>query len=237
MNTFNRLQVLKAIYTIYDEVVADWDPACRAACSICCTADVTATTIEAYLILEETADRREEWFRRIAMMDAEGRFRPAFTINHLAELCRRNQELPPETPPSGTSRCPFLDETQQCLIYVVRPFGCRSMFSRRDCRHQGHADMDERWMAVNELFMQYIEHIDVHGGTGNLLDVLMFFSDPARQQAYQHSQQIARRPNGLFNELLSNQPITCLPSVIACGKMLEPVVERLNRINIAPPAV
>jgi hypothetical protein len=39
-------------------------------------------------------------------------------------------------------------------------------------------------ITVNNLFLQYIEHIDFHGCSGNLSDVLLFLKSKERLESY-----------------------------------------------------
>jgi hypothetical protein len=50
------------------------------------------------------------------------------------------------------------------------------MVSSVRCRPGGAAHLDPFLTAVNDLFVQYIEHLDAQGHTGNLRDVLSFLS-------------------------------------------------------------
>lgn len=227
MNTATRLRVLKEIYAVYDEVVAANASVCEPRCSACCTTDITATTIEAFLIVADGAGLAADMRRHLQEAATQTRFKPLLSINTLADICGRGQTPPAETTPAGTGVCPFLAE-QLCSIYAVRPFGCRSMTSRTDCRQQGYATMDDARIATNELFMQYIEHIDAHGRTGNLIDVLLLLETSANQQAYQEGNfEVAA------DRLPANRPIRFLATAAGHRGVLEPIIERLNQINIA----
>jgi len=65
------------------------------------------------------------------------------------------------------------------------------MVSSIDCRKTGHAQVDEFILTVNNLFLQYIEHIDPHGGTGSLIDILLYFDQPALLETFQRKMTIA----------------------------------------------
>jgi hypothetical protein len=46
------------------------------------------------------------------------------------------------------------------------------MVSKRCCSETGFAEMDPVVMTVNDVFMQFIEHLDTGGFSGNFTDVL-----------------------------------------------------------------
>ena len=61
-----------------------------------------------------------------------------------------------------------------CSVYPVRPFACRCFFSKEDCAENECATIDDFVLAVNNIFLQVIEHVDQDRFTGNLTDILLF---------------------------------------------------------------
>ena len=199
-------EFLERLYHIHDTFCAGSGAyACRKGCDTCCTANVTMTTLEGIRLLEhlETAGRN----KALAALDAQAggsRFRPLVTINQLAGLCMRDEEVPEETVDPRSGSCPLVTD-RMCPGYDARPFGCRSMLSRTTCDPAGEADMPGAVMAVNTVLAQYLEAVDQPGFTGNLLDVLSYLRNPIHRQCYQ-DQQVISKPN----LLLANQPLPVL---------------------------
>jgi Fe-S-cluster containining protein len=184
MQMKNRHDRLLKIYGLYDSFCSEMQLFCRKGCSLCCTTNVTLTSLEAELILaylQEHARSLPESL--LAAATGDTRFRPTITINHLAELCASGADFPDEAADPYAGACPLL-EGGLCAIYAVRPFGCRAMQSLCDCRREGVADMPDWVLSANTLFLQYIEAADADGITGNLIDVLMMGAErlPARNK-------------------------------------------------------
>ncbi|QTA79703.1 Putative zinc- or iron-chelating domain-containing protein [Desulfonema limicola] len=169
-----KLAALEHIYLVYDRYSQDWETACRRFCSRCCTRNLIVTSIEAYKIAEYLENRGESFLIEKLSASADlRRFQPLITTNKMAELCSNGREIPEEESNPQWGPCPLL-ENDECPVYEVRPFGCRCMVSSQDCNKTGYADMEPFIVTVNNVFLQYIEHIDADGYTGNLTDMLIF---------------------------------------------------------------
>ncbi len=179
MDLDTKLVVLNRIYRIYDDYCSKRDVACRRYCAHCCTRNVTLTTLEGCLIknhLEKTGNT--VLLEKLKDTRTRDRFQPKLTTNTMAALCMEGKDLPEEESDVSVGECPFLTD-DNCPIYPVRPFGCRLMSSTIRCDKGGHAVMDPFLLTVNDIFMQYIEHIDQDGMTGNFIDVLLHLSSPS----------------------------------------------------------
>ena len=136
---------------------------------------------------------------RLSVFSDQPRFIPNQTINTLAQDCAKSDEISEEQHDLGQGVCPLLiDDT--CAIYAARPLACRAMVSSRDCRLTGYATMDPFILSVNNVLMQFAEHIDRDGLTGNLTDVLLYLSIKENRHSYQKKccykgrKRIARQP-------------------------------------------
>jgi hypothetical protein len=58
------------------------------------------------------------------------------------------------------------------------------MMSEKDCSQTGYATIDEFTLTVNNIFLQAVEHLDRDGLSGNLSDIIVFFSSPTTIEAY-----------------------------------------------------
>jgi len=175
----NGFKILETIYALHAKVLEPMDLACRAGCDVCCTRNVSVTSLEADLISNhlKKADR-PDLEESLAVAKNLPRFKPLVTTNGLAHLCRRGEEPPEETIDPDWRPCPLLVE-HRCSIYAVRPFACRCMVSKSECLKGGQAEIDDYLLALNTVFMQFIEHADADGHTGNLIDMLVPETDGA----------------------------------------------------------
>lgn len=158
--------------------------ACKKYCSACCTPDVTMTTLEGYLIADHmTSKGQADVLENIQAKISKNRFIPKITTNRLADLCMKGVDPPEEEKKPSNKSCPVLKDNL-CPIYEVRPFGCRSFMSKHDCIKAGYADVDPFAMTLNTLFMQFIEHIDFMGFSGNFADILLLMTSKVNQDNY-----------------------------------------------------
>lgn len=168
-----RLAWLERLYDVHDAFVQKLTLHCRVGCAACCTRSVTITTLEAAHIVARLSSRgASHLLDRLSTAADTDRFRPRITLNELAAICMRDGQPPDDPNDPGWGACPFL-ENDRCVMYPIRPFGCRLMVSTLNCAETGCAEMPEAALAVGQALQQSIEHADAGGLTGNLLDVLM----------------------------------------------------------------
>jgi hypothetical protein len=179
-----RLDILKKIYGLYDDAVKNLDVACKKYCSSCCTPNVTMTTLEGYLISDHViSNGQAELFENIQAKISKNRFKPQITTNRLADLCMKGDDPPEEEKTHSNESCPVLKDNL-CPIYELRPFGCRCFISKHDCSKAGYAEVDPFDMTVSTLFMQFVEHIDFMGFSGNFADVLLVMASKENRGHY-----------------------------------------------------
>jgi len=178
-NNAEKIEILETIYTLHENLMSEMDLACLPGCDLCCTRNVSVTSLETDLISEHLDKAvRPDLYESLAAAKNLPRFQPLVTTNGLAHLCRLGKEPPEETVNPDWRPCPFLDD-HRCSIYSVRPFACRCMVSRTVCQHGGQAEIEDYLLSLNTVFMQFIEHADARGFTGNLIDMLQPESDEA----------------------------------------------------------
>jgi Fe-S-cluster containining protein len=200
MDIKNRMILLKKVTRIYEDFVAEHAVACRKQCAVCCTCNVTLTTLEGLLLINQVADEQHKHlFAQIKTSIAQPRFQPTTSINQMAQMCVQGLDIPDETADPAMGDCPLLDN-ESCPVYLSRPFACRAMLSTVSCRPGGQAQITPFVLTVNQIFLQYLEAIDVPGFSGNLIDILAFLSEPQHQHAYETG-QIAAPPAGLTKNL------------------------------------
>ena len=69
------------------------------------------------------------------------------------------------------NRCPFLQKNSRCLIYVVRPFSCRQLYSLKKCGEQGPT-VHRRAVELARAAVARIQEIDDTGYSGHLSYIL-----------------------------------------------------------------
>jgi Fe-S-cluster containining protein len=227
MNLNTKLTVLERMLDIYDRFVSGFDLACEKYCAHCCTANVTMTTLEGYRIITHLAQSGEagtlEAIHRQAHPD---RFMPRVTLNRMADICARGGEPPEEHLNSDAGPCPVL-AGDACPLYGVRPFGCRCMVSSRNCGQTGFAEMDPLILTVNDVLLQYLEHIDAKGYTGNFADVMRFLEADQNRQNYAAG-RFGAAPAGL----VANQPVFVLMIPPEHRERIEPLLNQLRSIHV-----
>ncbi|RUM87897.1 MAG: hypothetical protein DSZ23_05115 [Thermodesulfatator sp.] len=167
----SRFSALKAIYDFYDEFTNGLSIACQKGCHVCCTTNVTATSLETdYLIQSGKMDKH--LLKKMEEERQKDHFIPSTTINTTAALCLAQKAIPEETSSQTFEPCPLLDENGLCSVYEYRPFSCRAMCSDTVCTEGGQANMPPFLVTVNLALYQILEHIDREGWYGNLLDMI-----------------------------------------------------------------
>lgn len=219
-----RLQLLKGLYAIHDAFCATFQLACGKGCRLCCTANVTLTSLEARLIAAKWhADSSGTPLQALTETDRR-RFQPRLTINRIAELCLQDQEIPEEAAEPLAGSCPLL-RGDDCSIYTVRPFACRAMVSRCTCLPGGEADMPEPLLAANNVLMQYIEALDNGGGFGNLADMLLIICTTEADQV-----DSAVRSAVNDGKLAANRSIPALMVPPECREALKQLMAEIQRL-------
>ena len=176
-------KILQAIYIHAENRYKAIDFVCAQGCASCCTQGVTITTLEAEIIhayLQESGCL-EDLESVIGIESSNG---PGMTTNRFAGLCLQGEGLPPEEHEWPQGACGFL-RRNSCTIYPVRPFGCRSFFSKKRCDIHGTAEVPEIQITVNTVLMQVIEHFDQGREWGFVADQLRCIHAPSED---------ARRP-------------------------------------------
>jgi hypothetical protein len=100
---------------------------------------------------------------------------PKMTTNDFAKACLDGQDIAPEVHHNMAS-CPFLEENI-CMIYPVRPFGCRFFVSTLQCSASQPAQMSDAYFEASMAVNQLIEHLGQKEYWGNMLDVLPALCD------------------------------------------------------------
>ncbi len=220
-----KIALLDQLYSLFDDYANTETIACKRQCAICCTCNMTLTTLEGYKIISLLDARaKSALVQHIYDAAEQRRFKPQLTTNQMARHCMTDQEIPDEIIDPAWGLCLFLSENE-CPIYPIRPFGCRCMMSRINCADTGYADIDAFTLTVANLFHQFIEHLDQGGMTGNLIDVLLFFCDDNNLNAYQSDKMDMKAA-----DLIPNSPIPVLMIPPEHRERVEALLEALQKV-------
>lgn len=222
-----KLNILHQMNRIYDEFISGYELACDRLCASCCTRNVTMTTIEGYRVLNYLDScNKSALLEKVKSEGKKRRYIPSITTNQMAQLGYEGKEVPEEDMPQAVETCPIL-ENDECPIYEARPFGCRCMVSHHICADKGYAETEPFVVTVNNVFFQFLEHIDGDGYFGNFSDVLMFLETEADP-----SDELTGNIRYQKFDLLKNQPLSILLVPPEYAERIKPILESLRNINV-----
>ncbi len=216
---------LKAVFDLFESLVKNTDWVCGQKCAACCTCNVTMTSLEAQLMVSQLSDDLKQSIKdKIKAHVVSKKYVPKLTFNRFARLCRQGKDIPEEENDPLWGRCALL-ETKLCMVYEYRPFGCRALLSSVDCKENGYARIPPFVLTLNNLFLQYIEHLDHDGFSGNLSDMLALYLTHEAETS--DPEKIA----GLADERFTpNEKISVLMIPPEHRGEIGPVIEKLNGI-------
>ncbi len=227
------LEKIEQIYALYDTVIDGSDMACRKGCAGCCTCNVTLTGLEARFLLTALDSReKQDLVRSVRNSFPRNRYCPDATWNGFAAECISGGKSEAAGTDPAWGQCPLL-ENALCSVYPVRPFGCRCLWSDVDCRQSGYARMAPFVLTLNNVFLQYIEHLDCNGISGNLSDMLLYLSGNDNTGPDGVKAEIESNGSSPGLHLIDNRPIPALMVPPEHRKRIMNTVNNLNRI-LAP---
>ncbi len=216
---------LKAVFDLFESQVKNENWVCGQKCAECCTCNVTMTSLEAqFLASQLSVDLKQTIKDKLNTHAVSKKYIPKLTFNRFARLCRQGKDIPEEENDPLWGRCALL-ETQLCTVYEYRPFGCRALLSSIDCKENGYARIPPFVLTLNNLFLQYIEHLDYDGFSGNLSDMLALYLTHEAETS--DPEKIAGPADERFTP---NEKISVLMIPPEHRERIRPVVEKLNAI-------
>jgi hypothetical protein len=157
---------LKGIYERFEKDAEEFkkQAICKIGCSYCCTdvGNVDANTLEGLIIWERV---------RSFPQALKGK-----TRKKLAQNTREKEK-------HRIARCPFLQEDHTCLIYDIRPFSCRQLYSIRTCRGRGPT-VHRQAMALTKKAVKEMQQLDDTGYSGHLSFILHLLDRPGFAKLY-----------------------------------------------------
>ncbi len=142
------------IYAQFEEAAAKFrqTAVCAPGCAFCCTemGNVDITTLEGLLIRDRLGKLKRPVAAKIAKL--------------LNRDIRKKER-------AAKNRCPFLQKNSRCLIYDVRPFSCRQLYSLKKCGEQGPT-VHHHAVELARTAVARIQAVDDTGYSGHLSYIL-----------------------------------------------------------------
>lgn len=155
---------------IYDDFENDAAPykaqaACAKGCAFCCSdaGSIHITTLEGLAIRG-----RINRYPRPRQVAVERKL--------AADMRQRERKNP--------SACPFLMKNRACMIYDVRPFSCRRIYSLAVCSRDRHPVISRQVMARGDEAIRALQLLDDNGYSGHLSYILHMLNTPAFLSVY-----------------------------------------------------
>ena len=137
---------------------------CKPGCGFCCTfmGNIDIVTLEGLIILEHIGSQPEEL---------------------RAALKKKIPENRTEKEKGYKPPCPFLQETNTCLIYAVRPFSCRQLYSVKECSASGPVAHRQAVESARSTVRE-IQKLDDNGYSGHISYILHLLEDAGFRKLY-----------------------------------------------------
>jgi len=222
-----KINTLNQINRIYDDVIKNYDLACGPFCAHCCTRNVTMTTLEGFRIAKHLESANKiDLLKKVKAAEGLFRYVPIVTTNQMAQMGYEGKDIPEDDTGEAAEVCPIL-ENAECPVYKVRPFGCRCLVSTHNCGEKGYAEIDPFLVTVNNVFFQFIEHIDEEGFFGNFTDVMLFLETGTT--VFNKEKDTIKYPG---SGLLKNHSLSVLLIPPEHREKIRPILESLQNIKV-----
>jgi len=156
-----KLDKIKDIYNAFEtEAVAYKEKAaCRKGCAYCCTdaGSIDITTLEGLVILEKV---------RSLLRPQQVKVNKA-----LAGDLKKKEK-------GQRSACPFLMKNKACMIYEIRPFSCRRIYSVHVCNQNNPPMLSRQVIKSAEKTIRELQILDDTGYTGHISYIMHMLKSP-----------------------------------------------------------
>ncbi|MFZ5572306.1 MAG: YkgJ family cysteine cluster protein [Thermodesulfobacteriota bacterium] len=163
----NKHQQLQKLYADFEQAAAEGKAgaACNKGCAFCCTdaGVIDITTMEGLVILDR--------------MTALPKPRAGLITKALQQDMKKREQ-------GRASACPFLMKNKACLIYDVRPFACRRMYSLRTCSKETPPVVSRRVMDLAGQTIAALQRLDDNGYSGHISYILCMLQAPRFAAVY-----------------------------------------------------
>jgi len=157
---------LRAIYDRFEQEVRPFKQhaICRLGCTYCCTdvGNVDINTLEGLIIWERTN---------------------GFVQNQKQDIRDKLNQNKTQKEQETVARCPFLGQDGACLIYDIRPFSCRQLYSVRQYQGQGPT-VHRQALVLAKKAVRDMQQVDNTGYSGHLSYILYLLEKPSFRKLY-----------------------------------------------------
>ena len=161
-------RALHNIYKSFEAKTSDYkkNVACEKGCGFCCkdAGSIDITTLEGLAIrkvMKEFPRSRQKTLTKLFQQEIKK---------------RGNKIIVP---------CPFLMKNNACMIYEVRPFSCRRVYSTHICTRKHPPVVNRRVMRLAEQSINELQQLDINGYSGHLSFILYMLSNPTFLSTYE----------------------------------------------------
>jgi uncharacterized protein len=160
MDIINKQNQLVEIYNRFEKDMRPYkkDALCKAGCSFCCThfGNVDIITLEGLRILQYLRELPKQ---------------------HQKPLQKKIDKNKKDRENQKTSPCPFLKSDNTCLIYDIRPYSCRRLYSVKKCGDQGPTVHRQAEELSKEIIIE-LQDLDSNGYSGHITYILHLLRQP-----------------------------------------------------------
>lgn len=162
-----QIKKLLALYDGYEEEVRQYKAGavCELGCSFCCTemGKVDIITLEG-LIIRQHINSINEADRSL--------------LNRRISADKKKKDN------GGSPPCPFQDDNGACLIYNVRPFSCRQLYSLRRCDDSEGSLVHRPAVEKARETVRQIQQLDSTGYSGHISYILFLLDNKGFRKLY-----------------------------------------------------
>ena len=162
-----KIPILIDIYSRFETKTREYkkDAACEKGCGYCCkeAGKIDITTLEGLVI------------RKTMRGFARSR-QKSLTKLFQQEIRKREKKV--------MAPCPFLMKNNACMIYEVRPFSCRRIYSTHVCSRGNPPVVNRQVMEAANQSIKELQQLDINGYSGHLSFILYMLSTPAFLDTY-----------------------------------------------------
>lgn len=166
MNLKEKKERLKEIYERFESDASEFKKhaICKIGCTYCCTdvGNVDIITLEGVIIRDRVNS---------LPLPLKGQVKKRIAQNKL------------EKEKEKIARCPFLKEDNTCLIYDIRPFSCRQLYSIKECSGRGPTVHRQSTELARETVKE-IQRLDDTGYSGHISFILYLLDMPGFRRLY-----------------------------------------------------
>jgi len=151
MDMDKKLDQIKGLYQVFETQAAEYkeNAACRKGCAYCCTdaGSIDITTLEGLVILKKV---------RSLPRPQQVKLNKALA----ADVKKREK--------GKRSACPFLMKNKACMIYEIRPFSCRRIYSVHACSQDHPPLLSRQVIKMAEKTIIELQMLDHTGYSGHI---------------------------------------------------------------------